>query len=219
MVLQMSKCLRSLSSSAAHGRSLILLETCGGQWGQTEQIDYFAVESLSFITLEMLKCHWGRHWIIAGSGHFNLTFLCVSPRGTNTAITVTIVPVEFRFLSLYVWHVAALGTSLSGSNVQGQMSLSLTEQLNVKVLWKWQGHKSTSEGLKVCVPSRKASVNPQSLLTDSCLHPSPACSWWLPLLPRRCWSCSALAPPCCPSPAETARLVRQSREFCYKYSD
>lgn len=59
---------------------------------------------------------------------------------------------------------------------------------------------------RVWAPSRKASVNPPTPLIDPCSRPSPASSWWPPWQPRRCWSCSGLAPPCCPGPAGRARL-------------
>lgn len=59
---------------------------------------------------------------------------------------------------------------------------------------------------RVWAPSRKASVNPPTPLIDPCSRPSPANSWWPPWQPRRCWSCSGLAPPCCPGPAGRARL-------------
>lgn len=92
-----------------------------------------------------------------------------------------------------------------GSILQGQISQSQKEQLNTQVLGKRQD-SGTRARLKVCAPSKKASVSPQSPPIDPCLHPSPASSWWLPWLPHHCWSCSGLAPPYCPSLAGMARL-------------
>lgn len=164
---------------------------------QSERIRRSAVESL-----QPLKCHWGRHWITTAS--LSVRWDQQGNHSHNNSYWLSLLSVRLP----QARHVTAFGTSPVGSNVQGQISWSQNEQLKHPSSQRMtrKRHKSMWEGLKGFVRSRKASVDPRSPPTDPCSRPSPGGSWWPPWLPRRCWSCSAREPPCCPSPAGTARL-------------
>lgn len=97
---------RSFSSSTAHGRSLILLQTL-----VTHRVLLWRVCFLA--PLRMLKCHWGRHWITTGSRD-----AFIQERTTNV---IRVIIIQMDLICQASSSLVAFGMSPVDSNVLWQI--------------------------------------------------------------------------------------------------